>query len=188
MKKLVLAAAALLAMTAVSSASQVKSLGNNPNAATGQFSNAVLGTTFTDDYTFALIGSPQFLTFASATNDFTAPTDFIANFTGQLFSYGNDGLFKTADDFAVNPAVSAEPCGQNPLGCQVLAGTAILDAGSYYLELSGTGLGTAGYGGDLTTTAVAAVPEASTWAMMILGFLGVGFMGMRKKMGGVRLA
>ena len=35
---------------------------------------------------------------------------------------------------------------------------------------------------------VAAVPEASTWAMMILGFLGVGFMGMRKKLGAVRLA
>ena len=33
-----------------------------------------------------------------------------------------------------------------------------------------------------------AVPEASTWAMMILGFIGVGFMGMRKKLGGVRLA
>jgi hypothetical protein len=35
---------------------------------------------------------------------------------------------------------------------------------------------------------VAAVPEASTWAMMILGFLGVGVMSMRKKLGGVRLA
>jgi len=35
---------------------------------------------------------------------------------------------------------------------------------------------------------VAAVPEPSTWAMMILGFLGVGFMSMRKKLGGVRLA
>ena len=28
---------------------------------------------------------------------------------------------------------------------------------------------------------VAAVPEPSTWAMMILGFLGVGFMAYRKK-------
>jgi hypothetical protein len=31
------------------------------------------------------------------------------------------------------------------------------------------------------TTAVAAVPEPSTWAMMLLGFLGVGFMAYRKK-------
>jgi hypothetical protein len=35
---------------------------------------------------------------------------------------------------------------------------------------------------------VAAVPEASTWAMLILGFAGIGAMGMRKKLGGVRLA
>jgi hypothetical protein len=31
------------------------------------------------------------------------------------------------------------------------------------------------------TIAVAAVPEPSTWAMMILGFAGVGFMGYRRK-------
>ena len=35
---------------------------------------------------------------------------------------------------------------------------------------------------------VAAVPEVSTWAMLILGFAGIGAMGMRKKLGGVRLA
>ena len=37
-------------------------------------------------------------------------------------------------------------------------------------------------------TGVGAVPEASTWAMMLLGFLGVGAMGMRKKFGSLRLA
>lgn len=34
---------------------------------------------------------------------------------------------------------------------------------------------------DYTPTAVAAVPEPSTWVMMILGFAGVGFMGYRRK-------
>jgi len=33
----------------------------------------------------------------------------------------------------------------------------------------------------LTISAVAAVPEASTWAMMILGFAGVGFVAYRRK-------
>jgi PEP-CTERM motif len=33
----------------------------------------------------------------------------------------------------------------------------------------------------LTVSAVAAVPEPSTWAMMILGFAGVGFMAYRRK-------
>lgn len=37
------------------------------------------------------------------------------------------------------------------------------------------------------TTNVSAVPEPSTWAMMVLGFLGVGFMAYRKK-GALRLA
>jgi hypothetical protein len=35
--------------------------------------------------------------------------------------------------------------------------------------------------GTLTVTEVAAVPEPSTWAMMILGFFGVGFMAYRRK-------
>jgi hypothetical protein len=36
-------------------------------------------------------------------------------------------------------------------------------------------------------TAVGAVPEPSTWAMMILGFAGVGFMAYRRKQGGHQL-
>jgi hypothetical protein len=37
--------------------------------------------------------------------------------------------------------------------------------------------------GTFSTTAVAAVPEPSTWAMMILGFAGVGFMAYRRRTG-----
>ena len=37
------------------------------------------------------------------------------------------------------------------------------------------------YGGSLDAISIAAVPEPSTWAMMILGFLGVGFMAYRRK-------
>jgi hypothetical protein len=50
-------------------------------------------------------------------------------------------------------------------------------------------LGTFGTGNQtLTITDIsAAVPEASTWAMMLLGFVGLGFMGYRKK-AGLRLA
>ena len=35
--------------------------------------------------------------------------------------------------------------------------------------------------GTLSVTQVAAVPEASTWAMMILGFFGVAFTAYRRK-------
>ena len=90
-RKLLFTAAALLAMSTVSQAAFVASLGNNPTSGTGHFSNTVNGATFVDDFTFTLSGAPQFVAFASATNDFvggTASTDFITNFTGQLFSFG----------------------------------------------------------------------------------------------------
>jgi hypothetical protein len=184
MRKLLLASAALLALTTASQAAFVASLGNNPTSATGHFSNAVNGTTFIDDFTFTLSGSPQFVAFASATNDYAGPADFIANFTGQLFSFGNDLLPFTLDDFAVNGVATPHPCADNPGNCQALSGSALLPAGGYYLQFTGTGGGTAGYGGDL---AVAAIPEIGTWAMLILGFAGIGGLAMRKK-GQLRLA
>lgn len=41
---------------------------------------------------------------------------------------------------------------------------------------------------DLAGATVTAVPEASTWAMMILGFFGVGFVAYRRQSHGLRLA
>jgi PEP-CTERM motif len=38
-----------------------------------------------------------------------------------------------------------------------------------------------GVDGTTFTSAVSAVPEPSTWAMMLLGFAGVGFMAYRRK-------
>src|SRR4051812_8066724 len=70
----------------------ITNLGDNPNSATGHFSNSVFGTTFADQYTFRLIGFPSFVTVASATNDFTQPSDRITNFIGQLFNAGADAL------------------------------------------------------------------------------------------------
>ena len=42
--------------------------------------------------------------------------------------------------------------------------------------------------GTFTTGAIGAVPEPSTWAMMILGFCGVGFMAYRRKQNGTALS
>jgi hypothetical protein len=41
---------------------------------------------------------------------------------------------------------------------------------------------------SLPGTTMGAVPEPSTWAMMILGFCGLGFMAYRKKAGAFRWA
>jgi hypothetical protein len=183
MRKLLLATAALLAMTASSHALIITDLGNNPNSATGHFSNSVLGTTFDDQYTFHLVNFPQFITFASATNDFTQPSDFITNFTGQLFSSGANGLPGGGDDVAVGPLVLATACPTNPLGCQVLAGNAILGPGNYFLDVSGVGGGTSGYGGDLTTRGVAAVPGPIVGAGIpgLLAMFGLGGWAWRRR-------
>ena len=42
--------------------------------------------------------------------------------------------------------------------------------------------------GDEGTLTIAAVPETSTWAMMILGFIGVGFVALRRKQAALRIA
>jgi hypothetical protein len=63
-----------------------------------------------------------------------------------------------------------------------LSSAAALSTGANTTIASFTGL-TDGSGGTFsgTVTVTAPVPEPSTWAMMILGFLGVGFVAYRKK-------
>ena len=152
MRKLLLASAALLALT-VTSKADIINVGNNPTSATGHFSNDAIGS-FTDFITFNLSGAPQFLTFASATNDYesTTSSDYIANFTGQLFQ--QVGAPGGGDDVPFSSAVFGVPCPTLPSNCQILSGSAVLNAGNYYLQLSGLGGSTAGYGGDITTRAV----------------------------------
>jgi hypothetical protein len=50
------------------------------------------------------------------------------------------------------------------------------------------GFQTAGFWTASFPTVTAAVPEPSTWAMMILGFAGVGFMAYRRKQNGSALS
>ena len=184
MRKLLLSAAALILMMATSEAAVVANLGINPTSATGHFSNAPAVGPFDDQYTFQLIGSPQFFTIASATNVFPDPRDFLVGFTGSVFQ--QVGAVGGGDDILVlGPQPATANCG---VQCQGFGGSAVLNAGLYYLDIEGINIGTGGYGGDIATVPIAAaVPEASTWAMMLLGFLGVGFMGMRKSMGRFRL-
>jgi hypothetical protein len=162
MRKLLLISASLLALAGTAQAAIIADLGVNPTSMTGTFSNAVNGTTFDDQYTFQLVGGPQFLTVASATNTFAGgATDFITDFSASVFLVGNPIPL-------IGPVAATDNCGP---GCQGFGGSAILDAGDYFLDISGIGGGTSGYGGNLS---VAPVPEPATWAMMLLGFLGIG--------------
>lgn len=171
MKRFIIAAAALAALALPAQAQFVTSVGTNPTSATGTFNHAVFGTTFDDFITFQLSGpAPFHIAFGTAENTYTNSTDFITGFTGQLFQ--QVGLPGGGDDIPVNPPTFAQGCPTNPLGCQVLSGTATLGNGNYYLELTGTGGGTSGYSGSVTTLAVPA-PTAGMGALPLLTLLGV---------------
>jgi hypothetical protein len=74
--------------------------------------------------------------------------------------------------------------GGNTIGAALgLSGIADSGAGPYELFM---GVATDRQG-DLTITEISGVPELSTWAMMIVGFFGVGFMAYRRKQSGPAL-
>lgn len=151
MKKLLLVGAAVLALTTASNAAIIADLGLDPTSGSGSFSHNLTGVTtpFNDDYTFTLDHSLT-LTIASAINNFAnADTDFITGFTGSVFA----GTPAAPGGLVLGPAMAQIGC-LGTLQCQFLSGQAFLDAGSYFLEISGTGGGTSGYGGTLSTVAV----------------------------------
>src|SRR5678809_354991 len=172
MRKLLLASAALLAFATAGNAATIN-VGVNPTSATGHFSNDVGGGSFTDFITFQPVGAPQFFTFASATNDFGQTSDFITNFNAQL--YQQVGAPGGGDDIPFSSVVFGVPCPTEPTGCQILAGSATLNAGNYYLQIAGIGGGTSGYGGDITTRAIpgplagAGIPGVIAGAMFLVG-------------------
>jgi hypothetical protein len=155
MKRLLLVAAALAALATPGNAAVFGTLGVNPTSATGNFSHDPTPGSFEDQLTFFLVGGPQFLTIASVTNTFAAPSDFIANFKVAVYTTGLDGIVNNADDVTVIAPVSASACPGVP-DCQGMAGSATLAAGSYYVEFTGVAGATAGYAGNLSVAAVGA--------------------------------
>jgi hypothetical protein len=181
LRKLLLTTAALAVLTTAADAAVVGNLGVNPTSATGAFSNQNLPTgSFADQWTFQLVGN-QLLTIGSATNVYPQISDFITGFNGSVYDIVGaiDANPGSGDDILVlGPAVAVPGnCGAN---CQVFGGSAFLDSGSYYLNIAGIAGSSAGYGGDLAVVNIAAVPEPSTWAMMLLGFIGIAAIGARK--------
>lgn len=153
MKKLLLTATALLALTTAANAVIIQNFGTNPTSATGAFNHS-LGTlhgTFEDQYTFTL-SNPMSLTIASVTNVFAQSSDFITNFRGSVVYEGANGVIGGGDDVTVLGPLFGSPC--SVPNCQGFAGTAILNSGNYFLNIAGTANGSSGYGGNLATFAV----------------------------------
>jgi hypothetical protein len=153
MKKLLLATALLLVLPINGHAAVIEDLGVNPTSAAGAFSHVPGAGPFDDQLTFQLVGGPKFITIASVTNTFADPVaDFIANFTGSVFN-SVDGIVGNGNDVRVIGPANAVACPLTP-DCQGFAGSALLNPGSYYLDISGNAGTTAGYGGNLSVAAV----------------------------------
>jgi hypothetical protein len=180
MMKLLLGSAAVatvLLLSQPSGAAIIANLGVNPTSAQGDFSSSPGGGAFTDQFTFQLVGGPLFVTIGSATNVFASAGDFITGFTGQLFQdFGAPG--PGGGDIAVAAPFAAIGCPSSPTNCQVVAGSALLNPGNYYLEFQGIGGGTSGYGGNLSTFAVPA-PTLGGGLPGLLAGIG-GFFGWRR--------
>lgn len=101
-----------------------------------------------------------------------------------LFSVLLDGVVMDSHDFGI---VTANPTGWTFLS--TLNFTTNLSAGEHTLALQVTrmyapALGVdAEYFDNVSLNVTSAVPEPSTWAMMILGFAGVGFLAYRRRKG-----
>jgi hypothetical protein len=176
----VAAAGLALAVPAMASPVIVEDLGSNPN--TGISFTPGAGS-FNDEYTFNLT-APETITIAAILNTYplgVGSSAFIADFTGEIVM----GTPATPGSIVIGPELATSPCGA-VANCQSLGGIATLMAGNYFLDFTGDAGSLASYGGTINT--VAAVPEPSTWAMMLLGFLGVGFMAHRKRGGNLRWA
>ncbi|WP_426442368.1 FxDxF family PEP-CTERM protein [Bradyrhizobium genosp. P] len=143
--------------------------GNTP--ATANFGNSVTGS-FTDDFTFST-SIESFLTSASITTTFASAGAQIQNFELALFEVGSAAALDTVTaSYVAGAGVGTQQGSLAPI---------VITPGSYFLEVTGTTVGStpnASYGGSFAISA--AVPEAPTWAMMISGFLALGFLAYRQ--------
>jgi hypothetical protein len=172
MRKLLLASTMLLVFTGSSEAAIIANLGVNPTSSQGDFSSSPGGGAFTDQFTFQLVGGPQFITIGSATNVYASAADFITGFTGQLFQ-DNGVPGPGGGDIAVAAPFAAIGCPSSPTNCQVVAGTALLNPGNYFLQFAGIGGGTSGYGGNLSTFAVPGPIAGAGLPGLVMAFAGL---------------
>ena len=106
--------------------------------------------------------------------------DTVGNGVETLFGLSSTALTLTLNDEhpSSSPYSITDPLGFNYVAIHQAQGEVVLQ----YLTTQTT-FNLSGYTGisNLRFYSVGAVPEASTWAMMILGFFGVGFMAYRRK-------
>jgi hypothetical protein len=153
----------------------------------------VAGTGWVEDSISAVnmpsAGSPVTFTVAPGQSEIFSLTD--AFVPGDVYSVTSGGQ-TTISTFTSYPGTFPLGLGASPATYDAAwANNAFshlqigFSAGTYSLSIEGDGAGglPAGFAIrlDSGTLTVGAVPESSTWAMMVLGFAGVGFLAYRKK-------
>jgi PEP-CTERM motif len=108
-------------------------------------------------------------------------TAFNSNFGAHPTSFD---VYRATIDAGFNGQSFFEVNGSFPAGSIIVP----FGTGGLFTSWTNTGLDTGGQCVGCTPTPTAAVPEPSTWAMMILGFAGVGFMAYRRSRRGDGLA
>jgi hypothetical protein len=162
MKKLLLASAALATLIAAPAfAATPVVLSPTPIVVppTAVFSPSVTTNAGDTDifYEFEL-GSAMTLSAASFTNSAVSGSAF--NFASVTVYKNNAGYGQNGASQVFSPYTSGQQL------------TANLAAGKYTIDLKGTAVGTSTVGSSFVFTTP--VPEAATWAMMLVGFGGIG--------------
>lgn len=159
-KKASIAAAAFASFAVASPASAALTLTQSPDPCTSSdvvcvyaFNSLVGAGAFSESAAFTL---PQLGGFAGALINIALAGNGDIEFTRVYISNGG-----TDYDFTITNGVLSQAEIQTQLG-----------GGNYTLNVEGTASTIAGYGGNLTFTAV---PEPGTWALFILGFGALGF-------------
>ena len=179
MKKLLLASTMLFALASGANAVQVN-LQANPTSATGNFQLAPAVGPFEDQVTFGLTG-PATVTIANATNTFASPLDMITNWVASIFSAGVDQVVNNADDVLLFGPQAAQDC-VVITNCQFVGGSGVINgSGIFYAEFTGTGSGTSGYSGNISTFAVPGPAVGAGFpALFALGLLGFNYLRRRR--------
>jgi hypothetical protein len=178
MKKLLLAAAAVLALTTAGNTAIISDLGLDPNLNVGR--TVTGGGFFDDQFTFTLDAAST-ITIVAVLNTFPLGPNtpaFIDGFTGSVFA----GTPAVPGAAVIGPTLATMGCGP-VVNCQSLGGTATLDAGTYFLDFFGTAGASAAYGGTINTFAVPG-PIVGAGIPGILAMFGMGGWAWRRRRSG----
>ncbi|HMK89800.1 MAG TPA: FxDxF family PEP-CTERM protein [Methylocystis sp.] len=130
---------------------------------------------FTTDIFFTVSGSTPFSLNATESGIFKGKLSSLSGYF-QLFSAGG-----TAESARVGFVGQVAGGFTNEYANLISSG--VLNPGTYYLQVNGTGGNLTGstHGSVGGVIATSSVPEPSTWAMMMIGFVGVAYLGLSRK-------